>query len=64
VRFCDPYVESVIVGDRLHERLPWTAETIAEADCVVLVVGHREFLDTPHWRDAALLVDAGNHPRD
>jgi UDP-N-acetyl-D-glucosamine dehydrogenase len=61
VRFCDPYVDNVLVGDRLHERLEWTPETIAEADCVVLVVGHREFLDAPHWREAAILVDAGNH---
>jgi len=34
---------------------------VAEADCVVLVVGHREFLAAPHWREAAALVDAGNH---
>ena len=61
VRFCDPYVESVLVGDRLHQREPWSAETVAAADCVVLLVPHREFLDAPHWRAAARLVDAGNH---
>ena len=61
VRFCDPYVESVLVGDRLHERVEWNAETVAEADCVVLIVPHRAFLDAPHWREARLLVDAGKH---
>jgi UDP-N-acetyl-D-glucosamine dehydrogenase len=60
VHFCDPYVEDVLVGDHLHHRLPWSAETIAEADCVVMVVPHRAFLEQPHWRDAALIVDAGN----
>ncbi|HEY3021283.1 MAG TPA: nucleotide sugar dehydrogenase [Solirubrobacteraceae bacterium] len=61
VRFCDPYVDRVLVGDRLHERLPWSFETIAEADCVVMLVPHRAFLERPYWREAELLVDAGNH---
>ena len=61
VRFCDPYVESVIAGDRLHQRLPFSPATIAQADCVVLIVPHREFLDAPHWREADVLVDAGNN---
>ena len=64
VRFCDPYVDRVLVGDRLHERLPWSFETMAEADCVVMLVPHRAFLERPYWRDAELLVDAGNHVAD
>ena len=61
VRYCDPYVDKVLVGDRLHERTPWSFETMAEADCVVMLVPHREFLEAPYWREADLLVDAGNH---
>src|SRR3954453_22905756 len=61
VHYCDPYVESVLVGDRLHERRPWSFAEMAEADCIVMLVPHREFLERPHWRKAELLVDAGNH---
>ena len=61
VHYCDPYVDSVLVGDRLHERRPWSFAEMAEADCIVMLVPHREFLERPHWRKAELLVDAGNH---
>ncbi len=60
VRFCDPYVESVLVGDRLHQRMAWSPAAVFEADCVVMVVPHRAFLARPYWRDAALMVDTRN----
>jgi UDP-N-acetyl-D-glucosamine dehydrogenase len=60
VRFCDPYVESVIVGDRLHQRVAWSPAAVFDADCVVMVVPHRAFLARPYWRDAPLMVDTRN----
>ena len=31
-----------------------------EADCVVMLTQHREFLDTPRWDQAKLVVDTRN----
>src|SRR3954466_357279 len=60
VRYCDPFVPSVELGDARYESVPWTREEAAGADCVVLLTPHREFFDEPHWREAPLIVDTRN----
>ncbi len=61
VRFCDPHVASVAVDGRIYRSDPWTAETVADADCIVMLTHHDEFLEEPLWRDAdAVVVDTRN----
>src|SRR3954451_21788276 len=60
VRYCDPFVSSVELGDARYESVPWTREEAAGADCVVLLTPHRQFFDEPHWREAPLIVDTRN----
>src|SRR3954471_24660688 len=43
VRYCDPFVSSVELGDARYESVPWTREEAAGADCVVLLTPHRQF---------------------
>jgi UDP-N-acetyl-D-glucosamine dehydrogenase len=60
VRYCDPWVPEVDLGDARHRRVPWSREEVAEADCVVLLTPHRAFLEEPHWQAADLIVDTRN----
>jgi hypothetical protein len=58
LRPCDPAGVS-------HWRLGDTAGTVAcdevvAADCVVLLTAHREFLESPRWDRARLIVDTRN----
>ena len=60
VRYCDPWVEEVELGGNRFHSLEWSAETVADADCVVILTAHRRFLDEPHWPEAKLIVDTRN----
>jgi UDP-N-acetyl-D-glucosamine dehydrogenase len=60
VRYCDPWVPAVQIGGERYESAAWTAEEVAEADCLVLLTPHREFREQPHWREAGLIVDTRN----
>jgi UDP-N-acetyl-D-glucosamine dehydrogenase len=60
VVFCDDWVPTVELDGATHETLPWTAETVREADCVVVLTPHSEFLEQPLWDDAKLIVDTRN----
>lgn len=60
LRYCDPWVPQVELDGRTHTTVDWTAEAVADADCVVMLAAHREFVADPHWRDAKLLVDTRN----
>ena len=60
VVFCDDWVPTVELDGATHETLPWTAETVREADCVVVLTPHSEFLEQPLWDDARLIVDTRN----
>src|SRR3954453_3520887 len=60
VRYCDPWVPSVELGDGRHLSTDWVPEEIAAADCVVLLTPHRAFFEEPLWRDADLIVDTRN----
>jgi len=60
LRYCDPWVASVPVGEAVIESVEWSAEEAGAADCVVMLTAHRQFLDEPHWEDARLVVDTRN----
>jgi UDP-N-acetyl-D-glucosamine dehydrogenase len=60
VRYCDPWVSSVDLDGRHHEAVPWSVEEVADADCVVMLTAHREFVNRPLWEHARLVVDTRN----
>jgi UDP-N-acetyl-D-glucosamine dehydrogenase len=60
VRYCDPYVDDVIVDDVAYQAVPFTAEEVDAADCVVLLTAHRDFVEEPLWDHAQLIVDTRN----
>jgi UDP-N-acetyl-D-glucosamine dehydrogenase len=60
VVFCDTWVPTVELDGVEHETLAWNAETVREADCVVVLTPHREFLEQPLWDEAKLIVDTRN----
>ena len=60
VRYCDPWVSEVDVAPGMHATVPWSAEEIRAADCVVMLTPHQEFLELPLWREARLIVDTRN----
>jgi UDP-N-acetyl-D-mannosaminuronate dehydrogenase len=40
--------------------VPWSVEEVADADCVVMLTAHREFVNRPLWEHARLVVDTRN----
>lgn len=60
VRYCDPWVASLRLAESTHHSTEWSPDAISDSDCVVMLTPHRRFLDEPHWRDAALIVDTRN----
>jgi UDP-N-acetyl-D-mannosaminuronate dehydrogenase len=59
-RYCDPWVASLRLAESTHHSTEWSPDAISDSDCVVMLTPHRRFLDEPHWRDAALIVDTRN----
>jgi UDP-N-acetyl-D-glucosamine dehydrogenase len=60
VLYCDPWVPEVELDGTLHRSTAWTREEVESADCVVLLVQHRAFLEEPLWDAARQIVDARN----
>ena len=60
VRFCDPWVPVVQLGDDRHYSVEWTADAVRDADCVVMLTPHSKLMESPYWRDASLVVDTRN----
>jgi UDP-N-acetyl-D-glucosamine dehydrogenase len=60
VSYCDPWVPSVELDGVLHSSVEWSAEELEQADCAVLLTGHRQFLEHPLWEHAGLIVDTRN----
>ena len=60
VSYCDPWVNEVELDGQRHESVEWSSERVREADCVVVLTAHSQFLDRPLWGDATLVVDARN----
>lgn len=60
LRYCDPWVPTIALGDAVHESVDWSAEEVAGADCVVMLTPHKHFLEQRHWEQATLVVDTRN----
>src|SRR3954471_15641771 len=60
VRYCDPWVPEVDLGEERHQSVEWTADEVGAADCVVLLTPHRAFFEEPHWEKSGLVVDTRN----
>ena len=43
-----------------HISVEWSREEMREADCVVLLTAHRQFVEEPLWEYARLIVDTRN----
>src|SRR3954465_15709460 len=46
LRYCDPWVHELELDGELHRSVEWTPEEVREADCVVVLTAHRQFLQT------------------
>ena len=53
VTYCDPWVEEVELDGVRHRSVEWSADPVREADCVVMLTAHRQFLEQPHWSEAS-----------
>jgi UDP-N-acetyl-D-glucosamine dehydrogenase len=60
VSYCDPWIDDIELDGVTHRSVEWSPERIAEADCVVMLTPHRQFLDRPAWDRARLIVDTRN----
>ncbi|MDP9386195.1 MAG: nucleotide sugar dehydrogenase [Actinomycetota bacterium] len=60
VRYCDPWVPELHFDGVDHASVPFTAEEVEAADCVVVLTAHRVFTEQPLWDRASLVVDARN----
>jgi UDP-N-acetyl-D-glucosamine dehydrogenase len=60
VVYCDPWVPQLTLDDAVHTSVEWSADEVANADCVVMLTQHRQFLEQPHWQQASLVVDTRN----
>ena len=60
VTYCDPWVPQVELDGVLHSSVEWSSERVREADCVVLLTQHRQFVEQPLWEHASLVVDTRN----
>ena len=60
VEYCDPWVGEFELDGIRHTSVEWSAERVRDADCVVMLTQHRQFLEQPLWEHARLIVDARN----
>ena len=60
VSFADPHVDSVVIGDLRLERQELTSESVAEADCCILLTDHAAFDLAMVAEHARLIVDTRN----
>ena len=60
VTYCDPWVPEFELDGVLHSSIEWSPERVRDADCVVMLTQHRQFLDEPLWEHARLIVDTRN----
>jgi len=60
VRYCDPHFPALDLDGEPYASVEWSDEEVLAADCVVVLTQHREFLETPRWDKAKLVVDTRN----
>jgi UDP-N-acetyl-D-glucosamine dehydrogenase len=60
VRYCDPHFPALDLDGEPYTSVEWSEDEVRAADCVVMLTQHREFLETPRWDQAKLVVDTRN----
>ena len=60
IRYCDPFVSELELDGVRYLSVDQSTERFEEADCVVVLTAHREFLQRPLWDRARLIVDTRN----
>lgn len=60
VHYCDPWVNHFDLDGVRWESVAWSRDEVRRADCVAMLTPHQEFLRTPHWQEARLIVDTRN----
>jgi UDP-N-acetyl-D-glucosamine dehydrogenase len=60
VRYCDPHIPGLELDGELYTSVAFTDEEVREADCVVMLTQHEEFLAEPKWSLADIVVDTRN----
>jgi UDP-N-acetyl-D-glucosamine dehydrogenase len=60
VRYCDPLVPEVEVDGIVHRSVEWSDDVLTDADCVVMLAPHRQFLDGTPWERARMVLDTRN----
>jgi UDP-N-acetyl-D-glucosamine dehydrogenase len=60
IRYCDPFVPELELDGAKHLSVEQSAERFQEADCVVVLTPHRQFLKRALWDRAPLIVDTRN----
>jgi UDP-N-acetyl-D-glucosamine dehydrogenase len=60
VHYCDPWVEALEMDGARWHSVEWSIDEVEQADCVVMLTPHRQFLQAPHWEAARLIVDTRN----
>jgi UDP-N-acetyl-D-glucosamine dehydrogenase len=60
VQYCDPWVPQFSLDDETYGSVDWSADEVGQADLVVMLTPHRQFMEDPYWRDAAVIVDTRN----
>jgi UDP-N-acetyl-D-glucosamine dehydrogenase len=60
LHYCDPWVPELELDGTRHVGVPWSREAVREADCVVMLTQHRQFLEEPLWEEARRVVDTRN----
>ena len=63
VTYCDPYVPTIPVDDRLLMSQPLTRELLLKSDCVVVLTNHKDFNYEMIVNESKLVIDTRNATR-
>lgn len=61
--YCDPYVPTIVLGERVMASQELTAGLIREQDCCLIITNHRDFDYELLVRESSLVVDTRNASR-
>jgi UDP-N-acetyl-D-glucosamine dehydrogenase len=60
VVYCDPWVPQFELDGQEWTSVDWGREEVEAADCVIVLTPHRQFVESPLWEHARLVVDTRN----
>jgi UDP-N-acetyl-D-glucosamine dehydrogenase len=60
VVYCDPWVPQFELDGQEWTSVDWGREEVEAADCVIVLTPHRQFVESPLWEHARLIVDTRN----